>query len=167
MYKPIDFYITPNEYEIAFKNGISKSTVEQRIRRFGWNKEKAITKKPQQRHDRVYWRNIAAKNGISQSTFSARINRHGWDEKRAATTPVVKTKIRNRKYSDEVYKRLEENGISKELFYDRIRRGWNIERAITTKKFSNEEKVKSLINKNNYFKKMNDAHWKMRNIEVS
>ncbi len=38
-----DFYITPEEYEVAEKNGIDKRTLEQRIREYGWDKERAIT----------------------------------------------------------------------------------------------------------------------------
>lgn len=32
-----DFYITPEEYEIAEENRITKSTLERRIRLYGWN----------------------------------------------------------------------------------------------------------------------------------
>ncbi|MBM7836424.1 hypothetical protein [Clostridium sardiniense] len=159
MFRPVDYYITPEEYKIAEKNGISKCTLERRIRLYGWDKQRALTQKPHKRHDRSYWMNVAKENGIKKSTFLGRVNRHGWSEEKAATTVVVKTAIRNRKYSDKVYKRLEENGISRQLFYDRIRKGWDIERATTRKPFTNQEKAESLKNKNSYFKDLNELHW--------
>lgn len=126
---------------------------------YGWEKKRAITQQPQKRVKRSYWKEIALRNGINESTFKARINRHGWSEEKAAKTPVIKTKVRNRKYSDEIYKRLKENGISKQLFYDRIHRGWDVERAITRKKFTNLEKAKFLSVNNSYFKNLNNLHW--------
>lgn len=159
MFRPVDYYISPKEYEVAEKNGISKCTLERRIRLYGWEKERALTQKPKKRVKQDYWKEIALKNGIKKSTFFGRINRHGWTPEKAATTPVVPTVIKNRKYSDEVYKRLEENGISRQLFYDRIRKGWDIERATTRKPFTNQEKAESLKNKNSYFKDLNELHW--------
>ena len=42
MINPYDFYITPEEYKIAAQNGINRKTLEDRIRKLGWNKERAI-----------------------------------------------------------------------------------------------------------------------------
>lgn len=37
-------YITPEEYKIAERNGISNKTLEDRIRRQNWDRERALTK---------------------------------------------------------------------------------------------------------------------------
>ena len=39
MINPYDYYITDEEYAIAEKNGISKDTLNFRIRRMGWDNE--------------------------------------------------------------------------------------------------------------------------------
>ena len=36
-----DFYITPEEYKRAAENGIRKAALEARIRKLGWDKERA------------------------------------------------------------------------------------------------------------------------------
>ena len=38
------FYITPDDYRIAEENGISKDTLLSRVRKLGWDVDKAITK---------------------------------------------------------------------------------------------------------------------------
>ena len=161
-----DFYITPEEYEIALRNGISNYTLERRIRLYGWSKERALSEPSQKHNNRDKWLKIALKNGIKRSTFLGRINKYGWSEERAATILVIETSVKNRKYSDELYKTLEKNGISKTLFYDRIRKGWSKDRASTEKKFTQEDKTKLLLesnkNNSNYFKQMQDAHWLLR-----
>jgi hypothetical protein len=43
LFSPYDYYITPEEYEEAERNGISRKHVNYRIRQFGWGKQKAIT----------------------------------------------------------------------------------------------------------------------------
>ena len=157
-----DYYITPEEYSIAASNGIDKANLDRRIRRLGWSKERALKEPIKKNTKRDRWLRIALENSIKKSTFFGRINRLGWSEEKAATTPVVRTAIRNRKYSDELYNTLEKNGISKSLFYDRIRKGWDIERASTEHVYSNKEKVVSLKNCKSHFRDLNNVHWKMR-----
>ena len=43
MRNPYDYYITPEEYEIAERNGVCASTLNRRIRDLGWEKDIAIT----------------------------------------------------------------------------------------------------------------------------
>ena len=38
------FYITPEDFRIAEENGISKDTLLSRVRKLGWDIDKAITK---------------------------------------------------------------------------------------------------------------------------
>ena len=79
-------YIAPEEYEEAAKNGINKTNLEARIRREGWDHERAITQ-PIRKQKRHVWSAVAKENGISINLYHSRIS-DGWDEKRAATEPV-------------------------------------------------------------------------------
>ena len=88
MNNPYDFYITPEEYAIAEKNGISKDTLNFRIRRMGWDKEKALTTKPRKYTDRKKQVEIAKANGISRATFYDRLS-DGWKVEDAYTVPVM------------------------------------------------------------------------------
>lgn len=146
MYHSKNYYITPEEYEIAQSNGISERTLNTRVRQLGWDKERAITTPVQQKKDRSKWKAIAESNGISIKTFLSRVNSHGWDEKKAATQPMSNGSKRNRKYSKEIDEVLIKNGISKNTFYTRIKRGWTIERASTEKVYTEEEKLRKMWN---------------------
>lgn len=167
MLNPYDFYITPEEYKIAAQNGIHRKTLEDRIRKLGWNKERAINTPTQKRTDYSEWYPIARENGIPEVTFRSRVNKYKWSEEKAATEPIIAVQIRNRKYSDEVYRVLEINGISERTFYNRISQGWSIERAMTEKKYTKEERVKkvkeALKNVNTGFKEAHKSYWALRN----
>ena len=41
-----DYYITPEEYETAERNGISRVLLDKRVRDLLWDKETAINKPP-------------------------------------------------------------------------------------------------------------------------
>ena len=69
MINPYDYYITDEEYAIAEKHGISKDTLNFRIRRMGWDKEKALTTKPRKYTNRAKQVEIAKANGISRATL--------------------------------------------------------------------------------------------------
>lgn len=161
-----DFYITPEEYKRAAENGIGKATLESRIRKYGWDKERAITQAKQKQVDNSKWYPIAEANGISKKLFLSRINKDKWNPEKAATEPIRYTAERNRKYSNEIYDILEANGISKKLFYDRIRKGWPIERAMTEKKFAREDINRKLLETskdiNNGFRKLHEIDWLVR-----
>lgn len=141
MRREYDFYITPEEYIVAESNGISKQLLESRVRRLGWSKEKAMKEPVRIKGEYSKWYKIAESNGISKRTFIGRIKICGWSFERAATEKVKDVnEVANsmaesrRKYSEEIYKILEINGISRKMFYARIHRGWTIERAMTEKK---------------------------------
>lgn len=91
MINPYDYYITDEEYAIAEGNGISKDTVNFRIRRMGWEKEKALTKPPRKYSDRRNHIEIAKSNGIGRSTFYNRLS-DGWKVEDACTIPVMNSK---------------------------------------------------------------------------
>ena len=160
-----DFYITPEEYKRAAENGIRKVTLEARIRKLGWDKERAINEPPQKREDRSKWCQIAIENGISKKTFMSRVNTCKWSEEKAATTTVQeKGKIR-RKYPDELYHVLKQNDISVQAFHKRIKRGWTIERAMTEKINSKQETIRKMGDKsknlNTAFKEAHKSYWRL------
>jgi len=79
-------YITPEEYEAAAARGISRKTLNLRVREYGWPKERALTAPVQQRTDWSEWYAIAEVNDITPLTFRTRVYR-GWSPERAATVP--------------------------------------------------------------------------------
>jgi hypothetical protein len=81
-----DKYITPEEYLIAEKNGISKKALEQRIRRYGWDKERALTTPIMKREHELA--HLAEQNGIPRRVFYMRLYR-GWSVERASTEPLT------------------------------------------------------------------------------
>lgn len=83
------WYISPEEYNQAEKNGICRSTLEDRIRQRGWSKTKAINT-PVRGYETWSPELIESlkENNIPFSTFTSRIYSLGWDRKKASTTPV-------------------------------------------------------------------------------
>ncbi|ARF67236.1 hypothetical protein B7C51_04505 [Paenibacillus larvae subsp. pulvifaciens] len=144
------FYITPEEYKEASKNGVSARLLERRIRYEGWSKDRALTTPPRKHKDRSKWVEIAKQNGISQQLFLNRVNLSSWSEERAATEPMrtieqLKRQMREqnsarRKYPVELIKKAENNGISYKTFLFRVSCGWSWERAATEPLVPNAEK---------------------------
>lgn len=133
---PYDYYIAPEEYAAAAANGISRQTLNVRIRVHGWDKQRAMSEPPQARTPRE-WRKVAEANGIKADTFYARVNRMGWDEERAATTPLHPNPqelaaAARRKIPKKLYERAAANGIPRSTFVSRIyQSGWDRDRAAT------------------------------------
>ena len=139
-----EWYVTPDEYLIAESNGISASNLNNRIRSFGWKKQRAITEPYRNRRDLTEWGKIAESNGIKYRTMQTRIGR-GWTLEDAATKPIfdMKTQLKElaqnrRKYPD-VEEKLKEIGITYASFTDRMRHGWTLEDAMNTKKLTTHE----------------------------
>lgn len=85
-------YITDEQYEIGFKNGLKKPTIYRRVYQYGWDIEKAITTPAIKREYRSRKHpkeitDLALSNGICLVTFYSRL-KHGWSYKEAATTPL-------------------------------------------------------------------------------
>ena len=156
-----EYYITPNEYEEAKKNGIGRYTLEKRIRELAWDKEKAIKEPVKKYPDRSKWIKIAEENGISYQLFINRINDLGWDLEKASTTLVTKKGYTYRKYSDEILEQADKT-IGRKNFYNRIRKGWTIERALTEPLYSKEDKLKKMKENSNkeVFNKLNSLLFK-------
>lgn len=141
MFNPYDYYISPEEYDIAESYGVSQRLVNDRIRDRGWEKKRALTTPTQIQKDRSEIVAKAKLNGISYNQLMARLH-IGWNEERAATAPIRNAKEHsenalkmcqlNRKLPVEMLKLAEENGIKYSSFTHRLRAGWDILRAATT-----------------------------------
>ncbi|PGZ45717.1 hypothetical protein COE56_25895 [Bacillus anthracis] len=145
MKSPYDFYITPEEYEIAARNGINRRTLNVRVRNLGWDKDIAMTK-PLGSKNSTGWskvKEIALKNGISRQTYYARLKK-GWKLIDAISRPPITRDqalelakkanywSENRVLSDEQVEIALSNGISYRVAYGRIKRlKWPIDDAIT------------------------------------
>ncbi len=141
-----DYYITPDEYDIAKENGISPVLLEQRIRLLAWPKSKALTTPPHKKNPIKDWVEIAEANGICYSTLRYRINRLGWDPQRAATQPLQDRKKQakkaheaSRKYPKEITDLLVHNNIPYHTFRHRVKAGWDMYEAATKPKMSPRE----------------------------
>ena len=138
----MNVYITPEEYEAAAARGISRKTLNLRVRIYGWPKDRALTEPPQPRTDWSEWYAIAEQNGISHGTFRARV-RKGWSPQRAAVEPVwtMQQKVANmqarrnkrRKYPPKIYELMRKSGVNYYTFATRVRNGWPPEQAATAK----------------------------------
>lgn len=129
--------------------------MEQRIREYGWDKERAITTPKKVRKDRSLWINKALSNGICKGTFYSRVSKCKFSEEEAATIPLMEHTGPKSKFSKEILEKVKANGISIDCFRRRIREGWDIELASTLKPLSKDECVKRMHvarkSKNIYF----------------
>ncbi|MDU4600134.1 MAG: hypothetical protein E6Y49_19610 [Clostridium sporogenes] len=136
-----DYYITPKEYSLAKRSGISKENLEQRIRAYGWSKKKAL-ETPVKKRNKIpkKFKDMCKKNNIPIGTFYSRVYSLKWSMGKAATEPIMdmETKAQNfvkrlRKYPLEYIEKAESNGISEHNFRRRVREyNWSYERAATT-----------------------------------
>lgn len=147
-----DYYITPQDYETAAQNGISKEALEQRIRSLAWPKDRALTQPLEQKQKLPKGLiEIAGQNGISYNTFRSRIRKLGWTPERAATEPLLTKEQRKsqakvaresrRKYPVEMIELARRNGIKYDAFRVRIwKYGWTPEEAATRPVMTPREK---------------------------
>ena len=125
------FYITPEDFEKAKENGIHKETVITRVRKLGWDVDKAITKPA--RKKRKFTKEeieIMEENGIDRNCAVCRLN-CGWTVEEAISKP--KKQGRQYIYPEWVYEEADKNGISYSALGNRIRRGMSLEEACTKK----------------------------------
>lgn len=143
-----EFYITPQEYAEAERNGISRQVLSDRVRKLGWKKQRAMTTPARKMTKRKHWAEIAATNGINYSTFSTRVNTHGMSMEEAATRPLqdpreaikIADQYRHKRLPREWIEKAKENGISRKTLYQRITRyHWDIETAATKPPMSYQE----------------------------
>ena len=147
------FYITPEDFKIAEENGISKDTLIMRVRKLGWDVDKAITK-PVRIKRKFTEEEIKTikENGIDRNTVSCRLQ-WGWTLEEAITKP--KKKGRQYVYPKWVYKEADKNGISYSALGNRIRRGMSLEEACTKKMITRLEALEIARKKLKESKKAN------------
>ena len=80
-------YITDEDYKRAEDNGVCRHTLYGRVKKSGWDKEKAITTKPFE-SELTPWIEKAKENGINSATFRTRVQKLKWDVEKASTTPI-------------------------------------------------------------------------------
>ncbi|MEZ7173603.1 hypothetical protein [Sporosarcina sp. OR05] len=146
------YYVTPKDYETAEQNGISAKNVTQRVYRYGWDIQRAITQPLiiRRKVDPLWdeWQDIASANGIVKKIFNQRINRQGWTAKKAATTPVGKAIKKNGKWTAEEIELAKKNGLDKnymDTVKARIRLGWSREEALSTPILKADERAKRVV----------------------
>jgi hypothetical protein len=120
-------YLSPEDYEIARKNGIPKKMAYHRFYFQNWSKERAIT----EIHRLKKWSNLFDQYKeiaiVSEKTFKSRVLR-GWHPQKAATAPHRN----NREITKEVIETAAKNGISENSLRNRVSLyKWPIERAMT------------------------------------
>ena len=148
------FYITPEDFKIAEENGISKGTLIMRVRRQGWDVDKAITK-PVRVKRKFTEEEIKTmeENGIDRNTASCRL-KWGWTLEEALTKP--KKRGRQYVYPEWVYKEANKNGISYSALGNRIRSGMSLEGACTKKTITKLEALEIARKKHKENKKTNN-----------
>ena len=148
------FYITPDDYRIAEENGISKDTLLSRVRKLGWDVDKAITT-PVRAKRKFTKEEIKTmkENGVNQNIAANRMY-WGWNLEEAITKP--KKKGRQYVYPEWVYKEADKNGISYSALGNRIRRGMSLEEACTKKTITKLEALEIARKKLKESKKTNN-----------
>lgn len=90
--KPIkEWYISPENFQRAEKNGIPKVTLINRIRLCGWDMERACTEPVNRKTISTLTeeqKKMLEESGMRRGTFLSRINRLGWSIEKALSTPV-------------------------------------------------------------------------------
>ncbi|PSL41724.1 hypothetical protein B0H94_11837 [Salsuginibacillus halophilus] len=148
-------YITPEDFEEAERNGVKYTTLRQRVYQYGWDIDRAVSTPPRKMRSRKDQIERAEANGISKLTFDSRIYR-GWDEETAATKLLIDdeemrevSREANRKFSDDIYVKCQENGVSPYLLSKRVRLGWSKEKAATTTPEEGRAQGREKLRRNN------------------
>ena len=148
------FYITPEDFKIAEENGIPEYVVTTRVRKLGWDVDKAITK-PVRAKRKFTKEEIKTmeENGVNQNIAANRMY-WGWNLEEAITKP--KKRGRQYVYPEWVYKEADKNGISYSALGNRIRRGMSLEEACTKKMITRLEALEIARKKLKESKKTNN-----------
>ena len=148
------FYITPEDFKIAEENGIPEYVVTTRVRKLGWDVDKAITK-PVRAKRKFTEEQIKTmeENGVDRNTVSCRL-KWGWTLEEALTKP--KKRGRQYVYPEWVYKEANKNGISYSALGNRIRSGMSLEEACTKKTITKLEALEIARKKYKEKKKANN-----------
>ncbi len=160
MVKEYVYYITDEHYERAAAHGIDRDALNRRVRYLGWDIERAMTEPKIKRTYKLDKGLVkrAAENGISRCALYYRLKEKGMDPEEAVTMPPLSPeeigKLGNesrRKYSPEIIKLAESNGISYKTFKQRVNRGMSWDEAatkpiMTKQEIARENRRKGKIN---------------------
>lgn len=148
------FYITPEDFKIAEENGISKDTLLSRVRKLGWDVDKAITT-PVRAKRKFTEEEIKTMedNGIDREVAANRMY-WGWNLEEAITKP--KKKGRQYVHPEWVYREADKNGISYSALNNRIKSGMSLEEACTKKTITKLEALEIARKKLKESKKANN-----------
>ncbi|PFK68285.1 hypothetical protein COJ25_17260 [Bacillus cereus] len=127
-----------HHFELALSNGITRVLLHQRYYQSNWPIERATTepvnvKLPSEHKPYIA---VAQANGIVRTTYLTRVS-SGMSKEEASTKEVVKrgrpagTHRTDRPYTPEQLALAESNGISRQALNGRLKRNWDLERAIT------------------------------------
>lgn len=83
--------ITQADIEAAAANDISKGHLVERVRRYNWPIECAVTDPVRKHEKHGNWPEVAEANDIPKATYYARV-KSGWTHERAATDKVDRSK---------------------------------------------------------------------------
>lgn len=125
--------LTEEEFEQAKLNGIPRARVHARYYQSDWSAQRAITEPVKQRGNSEHrsFLAIAKENGISRAKYYERIS-EGMVKQDACTIPTQGAgRPRKRGFTDKQLEIAISNGISRQALQGRLRRNWDIERAIT------------------------------------
>jgi len=136
------YYITPVQYNLALINGISRRTLDQRVRGKGMKIDEACNKplKTPKIPIDAELKKLLKLKGITSTIYRKRILDYSWSEEKALNTPIMtKEEIKatrdksNRKVSLESYAIAAKNGISVRTVTQRLYTlNWGLEKAINT-----------------------------------
>lgn len=121
------YYITDEDYAKAESNGIKRVTLESRVRKYGWDVEKAVNTPIRIGKFSDKQLKLIKESVVNISTIKYRIN-HGWSFEDAISIPSYSLHT-IKKYPDEVIQKAAANGISYSCFKQRVNKGWSIEEA--------------------------------------
>lgn len=143
-------YITPDDFMVAEKNGINSAALQQRVRDYGWDIDRAIIVplKVETPFQPIWekWEKIATKHGVSRVLFYHRVKK-GWPEAKSATFPIKRGKPLSDEWTEEEREIARRNGLDKNYMNAvkaRINLGWTREEALNTPKLTENERAKRI-----------------------
>ncbi|PEM30184.1 hypothetical protein CN598_12730 [Bacillus wiedmannii] len=130
--------MTQDHIDLARSNGIDYQTLWKRYNYYDWSLEEATTKPLNERRvsEHKPYIDVAQVNGICRSTYLTRVDR-GMPPEEASTKKVAKrgrpkgASGKNKPYTDEQLQQAISNGISRMTLNQRLKRRWDLERALT------------------------------------
>ena len=148
------FYITPEDFKIAEENGIPEYVVTTRVRKLGWDIDRAITKPVRSKRKFTEEQiKIMEENGVDRNTASCRL-KWGWTLEETLTKP--KKRGRQYVYPEWVYKEADKDNNSYSALGNRIRSGMSLEEECTKKTITKLEALEIARKKYKEKKKANN-----------